>query len=52
MHYQHSATRKQALDVMAGHMPFGEWNGTFLKGGSVGEYTADRDKASPTASLK
>jgi len=37
---------------MAGHMPVGEWNGTLLRGGSVGEYTADRDKTSLTASSK
>jgi hypothetical protein len=29
-----------------GHLPVGEWNGTFLKGGvgNVAEYTASRDK--------
>ncbi|KAA0076104.1 hypothetical protein [Tardiphaga sp. P9-11] len=35
----------KALRVDQGHMPVGEWNGTFLKGGAgtVAEYTAGRD---------
>lgn len=36
----------KTLRVDRGHMPVGEWNSTFLKGGagSVEEYSAGRDK--------
>ncbi|KAA0069534.1 hypothetical protein [Tardiphaga sp. P9-11] len=44
----------KTLRVDQGHMPVGEWNGTFLKGGAgtVAEYAAGRDHLIETGVIK